>query len=92
MYELIYSPSSLKELEKLDLEMKIRIVNALERLRIKPESCDIKKLVGTDIYRLRVGNYRIIFDIEKDKILIVIIKIGHRKNITKKVAQGFSHK
>lgn len=81
MYELIYSPAALKQLEKLEHNIKERIVIALERLRIRPESCDIKKLVGMLGYRFRVGDYRIIFDMEKDKLIILILQIGHRKNI-----------
>ncbi len=81
MYDLIYSPNALKQLEKLENSMKGRILTALERLRIRPESCDIKKLVGMEGYRFRVGDYRIIFDMEKDKLIILILQIGHRKNI-----------
>lgn len=81
MYELIYSPSALKQLKKLEHNIKERIIVALERLRIRPESCDIKKLVGMQGYRFRVGDYRIIFDMEKDKLAILILQIGHRKNI-----------
>ena len=81
MYELLYSPIAVKQLEKLEYQIKERILIALGRLRIRPESCDIKKLVGMQGYRLRVGDYRIIFDMEKDKLLILVLQIGHRKNI-----------
>jgi mRNA interferase RelE/StbE len=81
MYELIYSPSALKQLEKLEHNIKERIIVVLERLRIRPESCDIKKLVGMQGYRFRVGDYRIIFDIEKNKLLILVLKIGRRKDV-----------
>ena len=81
MYELIYSPSALKQLEKLEHNIKERIVVALERLRIRPESCDIKKLVGMQGYRFRVGDCRIILDMEKDKLIILVLQVGHSKNI-----------
>jgi mRNA interferase RelE/StbE len=81
MYELIYSPKALKQLENLEKNIKERIITALERLRIRPESCDIKKLIGMQGYRFRVGGYRIIFDMEKSKLLILILQIGHRKKI-----------
>ena len=81
MYELIYSPSALKQLGKLEHNIKQRMVVVLERLRIRPESCNIKKLVGMSGYRFRVGDYRVIFDMEKDKLVILILKIGNRKNI-----------
>ena len=81
MYELVYSPGSLKVLGKLEKQVQERILTALERLRIRPESCDIKRLVGMPGFRFRVGDYRIIFDIEEEKLNILVLKIGHRKNI-----------
>ena len=81
MYELIYADTALKQLRKLEKDTQQRILNALERLRIRPESCDIKKLVGMPGFRFRVGNYRVIFDIEKEKLHILVLQIGHRKNI-----------
>ena len=81
MYSLIYAPAALKALEKIDKENQTRILTALIRLSIKPESCDIKKLVGTPGFRMRVGDYRVIFDMEKAKLIILVLKIGHRKNI-----------
>mgnify|MGYP001576936530 FL=1 len=81
MYELIYSPGALKSLEKFDKPMQERVIIALERLRIRPESCDIKRLVGIPGYRFRVGDYRVIFDIEQEKLHFLVLKIGHRKNI-----------
>jgi len=81
MYELVYSPTALKQLEKVERDVRERIVIALDRLRIRPESCDLKKLVGMQGYRFRVGDYRIIFDMEKEKLLILVLQIGNRKNI-----------
>lgn len=81
MYELIYSPAALKALEKLEKGTKERIISALERLRIRPESCDLKRLIGMPGYRFRVGDYRVIFDMDKNEVQILILKIGHRKNV-----------
>ena len=84
MYELRYSQNALRQLEKLEKKIRERIIIALERLRIRPESCDIKKLVGIGGYRFRVGDYRIIFDMEREKLLIFVLEVGHRKNIYNK--------
>jgi mRNA interferase RelE/StbE len=81
MYTLIYSPTALKQLEKLEKNTRERILISLERLRIRPESCNIKKLVGMQGYRLRIGDYRVVFDIEQDKLLILVLHVGHRKSI-----------
>jgi len=82
MYEIIFSDKSKKQLKRLEKSIQKRIISVLERIRIRPENY-ITKLVGDFGYKLRVGDYRIILDIEKDKFLILVIKIGHRKNIYK---------
>ena len=83
-YEIIFTDTSRKQFKKLGKDIQERIIKALERIRIRPES-HLKKLVGDQGYRLRVGEYRVILDIEKDKLIILVIKIGHRKNIYKKL-------
>ena len=83
-YEIIFTDTSRKQFKKLERNMQERIIKALERIRIRPEM-HIKKLVGDPGYRLRVGEYRVILDIEKEKLIILVIKIGHRKNIYNKM-------
>lgn len=80
MYDIIFSDRALKQLEKLEKPIRERIINALERIKIRPESF-ITKLIGDVGYKLRVGDYRVIMDINKGKLIILVIKVGHRKNI-----------
>ena len=80
MYKIEFSKLAEKQLYKLETNLQIRIINALERIRIRPESY-VTKLVGEQGYKFRVGDYRIIMDIDKGRLLILVIKIGHRKNI-----------
>jgi len=89
MYEIILSDSAKKQLEKLEKNTQKRILNALERIRIRPEAF-VAKLVGSSAFRLRVGDYRVILDIDKERLLILIIKIGHRKNIYARKRKSFS--
>lgn len=81
MYELVYSSLAVHQLEKLDEHMQERILLTLERLRIRPMSCNVKRLVGMEGYRFRIGDYRVIFDIEQEKLRVLVLQIGHRKNI-----------
>ena len=83
LYEIIFSQKAKKQLFKLEKIIQERIISALERIRIRPEAY-ITKLVGDPGYRLRVGDYRVIMDIDKGKLLILVIKIGHRRNIYEK--------
>ena len=80
MYEIVFTKEAKKQLEKLEKEVQLRITSALERIRINPER-HAKKLAGSDAYRLRVGDYRVILDIQKNILVILVIKVGHRKNI-----------
>lgn len=80
MYEIIFSDKAKKQFEKLDRPLQERIVKALERIRIRPEAY-VTKLVGDAGYKLRVGDYRLILDIDKGILRILVIKVGHRRNI-----------
>jgi len=80
MYEIIISERAFKEIGKLEKPIQERIINALERIRFRPEAY-VTKLVGDSGYRLRAGDYRIIIDIDKNRL--VVLKVGHRKNIYK---------
>jgi len=79
-YEVLFSDLALKQLRKLDREMRQRIITTIERIRIRPDTY-IRKLVGDEGYRLRVGNYRVILDIDKEQLVILILRIGHRRNV-----------
>jgi len=83
VYEIIFSIKAKKQLFKLEKVIQERIISALERIRIRPEAY-VTKLVGDPGYKLRVGDYRVIMDIDKDNLLILVIKVGHRRNIYEK--------
>ena len=79
-YEVLFSDLALKQLRKLDGEIRQRIIATLERVRIRPDAY-VRKFVGDEGYRLRVGNYRVIVDIDKEKLIILVLRIGHRRNV-----------
>ncbi len=82
MYKIIFSKQSERFLDKLDNIDRERIIKALERIRIRPELF-LEKLIGEEGYKFRVGDYRLFIDINKGNLLILVIKIGYRKNIYK---------
>jgi len=82
MYDILFSDDAKKQLSKLNKEIQKRIAAVLERVRIRPETY-LSKLVGDQGYKLRVGDYRLIIDLEKRQLLILVIKIGHRRKIYK---------
>jgi mRNA interferase RelE/StbE len=82
MYQIIIPSNAKKLLKKLDKNIQGRIVSALEKIQVNPFRF-IEKLTDTQYYKLRVGDYRVILDIFKDKLIILVIKLGHRKKIYK---------
>ena len=79
-YQIFFTDKAKKQLEKLEKVDQERIIKSLQRIRIRPEAY-ITKLVGDPEYKLRVGDYRVILDIEKEKLIILVLMMGHRKNI-----------
>lgn len=82
-YELVYTRNARREIKKLDRVAQKKLAKALERLAKRPffyaQKLALPQLGG---YRFRVGNYRVIFDIEDKKI--VILRVGHRREIYKR--------
>ena len=82
MYRILLTNRAVKDLGKLNEDVKLRIKEKFNLLLNDPTGISKKlssPLIGT--YRLRVGDYRVIFDIDDDKV--VILRIGHRKDIYK---------
>jgi len=82
MYDVIFYNKAKRQLNKLDILLQKRILEVLERIKIRPFHF-VKKIVGSPYFRARVGEYRLILDIKKEKLVIIVIELGHRKNIYK---------
>jgi len=78
--EIIWSASAIKDLKKIDRSIAKRIFIMITRLKDDPYH-NIIKLTNSPYYRLRVGDYRVILDIQNKQLRILVIKIGHRKKI-----------
>jgi mRNA interferase RelE/StbE len=72
-----------KQLENLEKSIAERIVDKVESIKDNPFHY-VRKLKEYDFYRLRVGDYRVIMSIDNWKLIILVIEVGHRKNIYKK--------
>ena len=84
MFELLFTDKAIKSLKKIPKADAKRILIKLDELAANPEeTANVKKLTNHPIasYRLRVGNYRVLFDREDTLKIIEVIDIGNRKNI-----------
>jgi len=77
---LVYTQRAIKDIQKLEHLVKSRIGKALLRFEADPLS-HAKGLTNTDLgtYRFRIGDYRVIFDLESDEI--IVLRVGHRRDI-----------
>ena len=80
-YKVVLLPSAQKQLDKLEDNIAFPIIIVLQQLAINPRPPGYTKLKGRDGFRVRKGDYRIIYDIFDDLLLINIIKIGHRREV-----------
>lgn len=80
-YDLNFSKKALKELAKINEPYYSNIKQAILDLSVNPRPAGYKKLKGRDGYRIRTGNYRIIYDIFDNELIIDVITLGHRKDI-----------
>ena len=79
---------ALKSLKKLPKSTQIAISEHIQRLSATPYE-DCEKLEGfEDLFRVRVGLYRIVYQIQKDRLVILIVRIGHRSEVYKRLGRG----
>ncbi len=83
MYEVIFDEKAIESLEKLEHKIKERIFEKIISTKEKPFHY-FERLTKRDEYKLRVGGYRVIADIDKTKKRIHVLAISHRKNIYKR--------
>lgn len=83
-YRIEFYKGASKQFRKLPLNIQKRIQAKIDELAIEPRPNGVKKLQGDDnLYRIRVGDYRIVYEIKDDVLLIIVIKIKHRSEVYK---------
>lgn len=81
-YSVEWKRSAVKELRDLPRVAVSRIVDAVDELASEPHPPGSRKLVGADhTYRIRIGDYRIVYSVWASQLLIEIIRVGHRKDV-----------
>jgi len=80
-YKIFFKSSVWKDLKEIPDKDLSKILACIETLGKNPRQPSCKKLSGQEKYRLRYGNYRIIYSIQDSELTVWIVKIGHRKNV-----------
>ena len=84
-YQIEFTKGAVKQLKKLPVEIRERIDLKIQELAVNPRPDGVKKLeTELSLYRIRVGDYRVIYQIQDDVLLVTIVKAKHRKEIYRK--------
>ena len=84
-FDIQWKSSAKKELRKIDRTKISKILKDIEALSQEPYPTNHKKILGTEhIYRIKIGNYRVIYSVENQKLIIEIIRVRHRKEVYRK--------
>ncbi len=84
-YKIAFAPAALRQLRKLPEQDRKRIVREIGLLETNPRPSGAKKLRGADtLWRIRVGDYRVVYEIEDARLTVLVLRVAHRKDIYRK--------
>lgn len=81
-YRIRISRTAERQLGKLPPDARVRVVGAVQGLAIDPFPTGCRKLTGyDDVFRVRAGPYRILYSVNAGTLIVVVLKVGHRRNV-----------
>lgn len=81
-YRVEFAKQAIKQLNALPMREKQQLESKIDALAAEPRPAGVKKLQGQEnLYRIRAGNYRVVYSIQDQKLLVVVVKVGHRREI-----------
>ena len=81
-YRIAFRPAAERSFLKLSVSVRTRLQPQIEALAVEPRPPGVRKLAGSrDRWRIRVGDFRVIYEIHDDVLLVLVLTIGHRKDV-----------
>jgi mRNA interferase RelE/StbE len=80
-YELVFRKSVAKELRSLPKRDLQRVLSRIDTLADEPRPAGAEKLSGRELYRIRQGQYRIVYEIADQRLIVTVVRVGHRRDI-----------
>ncbi len=81
-YSVTLAPSAARQLRKFDSDVRRRIQAAIDLLAVEPRPPAASRLIGgSGEWRVRTGNYRIVYEIDDDQLVVLVLRMGHRREI-----------
>jgi mRNA interferase RelE/StbE len=80
-YSVLIKASAAKELESVPTKDRRRLATKIKALGSNPRPPGCEKLSGLERYRVRQGNYRVLYEIQDEVLVVLVVKVGHRKDV-----------
>ena len=81
-YQIIIKPTAEKSMDKIPLPVRRRVADAIEELRSDPRPAGVVKLAGDEnLWRIKIGNYRVVYEIHDDRLVVFVLRAAHRKDV-----------
>ena len=81
-YQVQILPAAQRQLGRIDFPIRRRISKAIDDLTVDPRPAGAKKLVGVpDGWRIRIGDYRVLYEIHDRRLLVLVVEVGHRSDV-----------
>lgn len=80
-YSIGFASSARQALRRLEAKVRVRIAERIEALEDDPRPPGCKKMAGADLWRIRIGDYRVVYSIEDAQLIVLVVRVGHRREI-----------
>ena len=81
MYHVQLSKAVQRSIKRLAPTVRQRVRSTIDALAQQPRPPGAQKMAGSDRWRVRVGNYRIVYHIEDDRLIVTVVRVGHRREV-----------
>ena len=83
IYTITIKQSAQKALAKIDAPQRIRLIEAIDKLKITPNAGSVLKGEFSGLRRIRIGDYRIVYEVQNEQLVILVIRVAHRREAYK---------
>ena len=80
-YRIVYTKPAERFIRKLNRDLQARVFAKVEVIAAAPRGMGAVKMSGHDAYRVRVGDYRIVYAVLDDRLLVLVVEVGHRRDV-----------
>ena len=81
IYSVSIKQSAAKALAKIERDDRLRIIEAIDQLKVNPAAGGVLKGEYAGLRRIRVGNYRVVYEVQDQQLVILVVRIGHRREV-----------